>query len=85
MTGTASGSGASTNLRTKAFYGNSANAVKTQIWVAISAYVLVAILRKRLEIERDLYTLLQILSVNLFEKVPVAEALAAAGLHAQRR
>jgi hypothetical protein len=65
------------HLRIKAFYGNSANAVKTQIWVAISAYVLIAILRKRLEIERDLYTLLQILSVTLFEKVPVAEALAA--------
>ncbi len=66
------------HLRIKAFYGNSTNAVKTQIWVAISAYVLVAILRKRLEVERDLYTLLQILSVTLFEKAPVAEALAAA-------
>lgn len=64
------------HLRIKAFYGTSENAVKTQIWIAISTYVLVAILKKRLGIKRDLYTILQILSVSLFEKVPVAEALA---------
>jgi len=64
------------HLRIKAFYGRSPNAVKTQIWIAISTYVLVAIARKRLGIERDLYTLLQILSVTLFEKVPLQQALA---------
>lgn len=64
------------HLRIKAFYGTSENAVKTQIWIAISAYVLVAIAKKKLEIERDLYTLLQILSVTLFEKVPLRQALA---------
>jgi hypothetical protein len=66
------------HLRIKAFYGTSENAVKTQIWIAISVYVLVAILAKRLGAERDLYTILQILSVALFEKVPVVEALSAA-------
>jgi hypothetical protein len=65
------------HLRIKAFYGTSANAVKTQIWIAISAYVLVAILRKRLKIERDLYTILQILSVSSFEKVPLFQLLTA--------
>jgi hypothetical protein len=49
--------------------------VKTQIWIAISVYVMVAILRKRLGIDRDLYTILQILSVTLFEKAPITEAL----------
>jgi hypothetical protein len=63
------------HLRIKSFYGNSENAVKTQIWIAISTYVLVAILKKRLGLERDLYTLLQILSLTLFERMPVAEAL----------
>lgn len=63
------------HLRIKAFYGTSENAVKTQIWIAISAYLLVAIARKRLGIERDLYTLLQILSVTLFEKVSLQQAL----------
>lgn len=63
------------HLRIKRFYGNSANAVKTQIWVAISAYVLVAILRKQLGIERDSYTLLQLLSLMLFEKVPIQQVL----------
>ncbi len=64
------------HLRIKAFYGTSENAVKTQIWIAISAYVLVAIVRKWLKIERDLYTLLPILSVTLFETVPPRQALA---------
>jgi len=63
------------HLRIKSFYGTSENAVKTQIWIAVSTYVLVAILRKRLGIERDLYTLLQILSLTLFERMPMAEAL----------
>ncbi len=65
------------HLRIKAFYGTSANAVHTQIWIAISVYVLVAIVRERLGIDRDLYTLLQILSITLFEKVPLAQALSA--------
>jgi hypothetical protein len=65
------------HLRIKAFYGRSANAVKTQIWIAIGVYVLVAIVRKRLGIKRDLYTLLQILSVTCFEKMPLGEALSA--------
>jgi hypothetical protein len=63
------------HLRIKRFYGTSTNAVRTQIWIAVSVYVMVAILRKQLKIERELYTILQILSVTLFEKVPIAEAL----------
>lgn len=63
------------HLRIKAFYGTSANAVRTQIWIAISVYLLVAIARKRLGINRDLYTILQILSVYAFEKAPLAQAL----------
>jgi hypothetical protein len=59
------------HLRIKAFYGTSENAVKTQIWIAISVYVLVAIIKKRLHLEQNLYTILQILSVTLFEKVPL--------------
>jgi len=62
------------HLRIKAFYGTSINAVKTQIWIAITTYLLVAILKKELGIRQDLYTLLQVLSVSLFEKVPVLEA-----------
>lgn len=63
------------HLRIKAFYGTSANAVKTQIWIAISVYLLVAIAKKHLGIERDLYTILQILSVYAFEKAPLAQVL----------
>ena len=63
------------HLRIKAFYGTSANAVRTQIWIAISVYLLVAIARKRLGIERDLYTILQIASVHAFEKAPLAQVL----------
>jgi hypothetical protein len=63
------------HLRIRSFCGTSLNAVKIQIWIAISVYVLVAIVRKRLAIERELYTLLQILSLSLFEKVPLAQAL----------
>ena len=63
------------HLRIKAFYGTTENAVKTQIWIAISVYVLVAIVKKRLKLDRSLYTILQILSVTLFEKTPILEAL----------
>ena len=62
-------------LRIKAFYGTSENAVKTQIWIAVAAYVLVAIVRKRLALEASLYQILQILSVTLFEKTPILQAL----------
>jgi transposase len=63
------------HLRIKKFYGNSENAVKTQIWIAISVYVLVAIVKKRLNLENSLYTILQILSVTLFEKTQILQAL----------
>ena len=62
------------HLRIKAFYGTSENAVKTQIWIAVSVYVLVAIVRKRLGLEVSLYQILQILSVTLFEKTPILQA-----------
>ncbi len=64
------------HLRIKAFYGTSENAVKTQIWIAISVYVLVAIVKKHLKPDHSLYTILQILSVTLFEKTPILRALA---------
>ena len=67
------------HLRIKAFYGTSENAVKTQIWIAVSVYVLVAIIRKRLELDASLYQILQILSVSLFEKTPILCALQAIG------
>ena len=63
------------HLRIKAFYGTSENAVKTQIWIAVSVYVLVAIVRKRLGLEISLYQILQILSLTLFEKTPILQAL----------
>ena len=63
------------HLRIKAFYGTSENAVKTQIWIAISVYVLVAIVRKRLMLPMSLYQILQVLSVTLFEKTPILQAL----------
>ena len=63
------------HLRIKVFYGTSENAVKTQIWTAISVYVLVAIIKKRLNLDSSLYTILQILSVTLFEKTPILQAL----------
>ena len=63
------------NLRIKAFYGTSENAVKTQVWIAISAYVLVAIVKKRLAVDRSLTEILQILSITLFEKTPIFELL----------
>ena len=64
------------HLRIKRFYGTSENAVKTQIWIAVSVYVLVAIIKKRLDLDASLYTLLQILSLTLFEKIPLHQALA---------
>ena len=64
------------HLRIKAFFGTSVNAVKTQVWTAISVYVLVAILKKEFRLEHSLYALLQILSVTLFERVPIHQALA---------
>lgn len=63
------------NLRIKAFYGTTANAVKTQIWIAISVYVLAAIIKKRLKLEASLYTILQILSVTVFERTPLYQLL----------
>src|SRR5262249_27785079 len=64
------------HLRIKSFYGTSENAVKTQIWIAISVYLLVAIIKKRLNLDRTLFSILQILSVSLFEKMPIQQALA---------
>jgi hypothetical protein len=63
------------NLRIKNFYGTSENAVKTQIWIAVSVYVLVAILKKRLKIPASLYTILQILSVSVFERTTLLQLL----------
>jgi hypothetical protein len=63
------------HLRIKAFFGTSENAVKTQIWIAVSIYVLVAVVRKRLELDASLYQILQILSLTLFEKAPILRAL----------
>ena len=65
------------HLRIKAFFGTSENAVKTQIWIAVSVYVLVAIVRKKLGLEASLYQILQVLSVTLFEKTPILWALQA--------
>ena len=61
------------HLRIKKFYGNSENAVKSQIWIAVSVYVLVAIIKKRLKLDASLYTLLQIFSLTLFEKMPIQQ------------
>ena len=63
------------HLRIKVFFGTNENAVKTQIWIAISVYVLVAIVKKRLGVEASLYTILQILSLTLFEKTPLDQLL----------
>lgn len=67
------------HLRIKAFFGTTENAVKTQIWIAISVYVLVAIIKKQLNLDLNLYTILQILSVTLFEKVSILQVLMEAG------
>ncbi len=63
------------HLRIKRFFGTSENAVKTQIWIAVSVYLLVAILKKRLYLDASLYTILQVLSVTTFEKIPLKQAL----------
>ena len=63
------------HLRIKSFYGTSENAVKTQIWIAILVYMLVAIIKKRLDLKIELYTILQILSLTLFEKIPLKQLL----------
>jgi transposase, IS4 family len=63
------------HLRIKSFFGTSENAVKTQIWIAISVYVLVAILKKRLDFKADLYTIFQVLSLTLFEKTLLKQLL----------
>ncbi len=69
------------HLRIKRFFGTSENAVKTQIWIAVSVYVLIAIaVKKRLNLDASLYSLLQILSVTLFEKMPLIQALPNHGL-----
>ena len=62
-------------LAVKTFNGTSENAVKTQIWIAVSVYLLVAIMKKRLKIEVSLYTILQVLSVTIFERMPLLQAL----------
>lgn len=69
------------HLRIKAFFGTTENAVKTQIWIAISVYVLVAILKKRMNLNASLYTILQILSLTLFEKIPLDQLLNQMPLH----
>jgi hypothetical protein len=68
------------HLRIKAFYGTSPNAVRTQLWTAVCVYVLVAIIRKQLKIEASMFTILQILSVNAFDKTPLPQLLAQAEL-----
>ena len=67
------------HLRIKAFYGTSENAVKTQIWIAISVYVLVAIIKKQMKLDMSLYTILQIFSITLFEKMPILQVLTDTG------
>ena len=62
-------------MRIKTFFGTSENAVKTQIWIAVSVYVLVPIIKKRLKIETSLYNILQVLSMTLFEKLPLIQLL----------
>jgi hypothetical protein len=63
------------HLRIKVFFGTSENAVKTQIWIAVSVYVLVAIVKKRLNLSASLYEMLQILSLTLFERIPLDQLL----------
>ena len=72
------------HLRIQRFYGTSENAVKSQIWIAVSVYVLVAIIKKRLNLDASLFTLLQILSVTLFEKMPIQQALKGVGYQSKK-
>jgi IS4 transposase len=71
------------HLRIKSFYGTSENAVKTQVWIAVSIYVLVAIIKKRLNLKPSLYTILQVLSLSLFEKTSMLQALTTSKLMIQ--
>ena len=71
------------HLRIKAFYGTSQNAVKTQIWIAIATYLIIAILKKELGLEQSLYTILQVLSVSLFEKTPILQAVSGHSLQTE--
>ncbi|MGH8574843.1 MAG: IS4 family transposase, partial [Gammaproteobacteria bacterium] len=64
----------------KSFFGTTPNAVKTQIWIAVCVYVLIAIVRKRLSLEHSLYTMLQLLSVTAFEKIPLDQLLRQTGM-----
>ena len=73
------------HLRIKAFYGTSRNAVKTQIWIAITVYVLVAIVKKQLNLDRSLSEILQIVSVTLFEQIPIFEVTYAPQLAKRNR
>jgi hypothetical protein len=63
------------HLRIKSFYGTTENAVKTQVWIAISTYVLIAIMKKRLNLQHSLYEILRVLDLNMFELVPIADLL----------
>jgi len=72
------------NLRIKAFYGTSENAVKTQIWIAVSVYLLIAIVKKELKIQRSPGEISQILSITLFEKTPIYQALAGCDIQNQK-
>ncbi len=72
------------HLRIKAFYGTSENAVKTQIWIAVSVYVLIAIIKKQLRIKENLYTILQVLSVTVFEKIPLVQAVTGSGYSSRK-
>ena len=72
------------HLRIKKFYGTSENAVKSQIWIAVSVYVLVAIVKKRLNLDASLYTLLQIFSLTLFEKMPIQQAFAGSSYNSEQ-
>ena len=69
------------NLRIKAFYGTSENAVKTQIWISVAVYMLIAILKKRLRLELSMHSILQVLSLNLFEKVSLPELFTDSSVH----
>ena len=72
------------HLRIKSFYGTSENAVKTQIWIAVTVYVLVAIIKKRLGIKENLYTILQVLSITVFEKIPLIQAVTGSGYKTEK-
>jgi len=71
------------HLRIKLFYGTSPNAVRTQIWIAVTMYVLVAIAKKELRLDLSLYTILQILSITLFEKISIYQVLTDTGVQSQ--